>query len=222
MRRRDFITLLSVAVAWPPAARAQQPSQIKRVGVLMNGVATNAVSQSYVTAFEQALNRLGWSEGQNVRIDVRWNASDATLARTYAAQLLGFQPDVILVASTANLIALQQATNTVPIVFVQVSDPIVQGFVASLTKPGGNVTGFVAYEFSIGGKWLDLLKKIAPEVARVAVMFNPDTAPQSTFFMRSIEAAASPLKCEQSPSRFVPSRRSNLRSRILRVSRTAV
>ena len=193
MRRRQFITLLSSAAVWPLAARAQQPGSAKRIGVLMNSVATDAVSQSFLAAFVQALLHLGWSEGQNIRIDVRWSAGDAALARIYAAQLIGLMPDVILASSTTNLAVLQQATSTVPVVFVQVSDPVEQGFVANLTKPGGNLTGFSLYEFSIGGKWLDLLKEVAPALARVAVVFNPDTSPQSKFFMRSIEAAAPSL-----------------------------
>ena len=166
---------------------------MRRVGVLMNGAATEAESQSYVAAFVQGLRQLGWIEGQNLRIDIRWNAGDAALARIYAAQLIGLMPDVILAASTINLTVVRQATSTVPVVFVQVSDPVAQGFVASLTQPGGNITGFSAYEFSIGGKWLDLLKEVAPGLARVAVMFNPDTSPQSKFFMRAIEAAAPSL-----------------------------
>jgi ABC-type uncharacterized transport system substrate-binding protein len=193
MRRRQFITLLSSAAVWPLAARAQQPGSAKRIGVLMNSAATDTVSQSYLAAFVQALLQLGWSEGQNIRIDVRWSAGDAALARIYAAQLIGLMPDVILASSTTNLAVLQQATSTVPVVFVQVSDPLAQGFVANLTKPGGNLTGFSLYEFSIGGKWLDLLKEVAPALARVAVVFNPDTSPQSKFFMRSIEAAAPSL-----------------------------
>ena len=120
----------------------------------------------------------------------RWNAGDAALARTYAAQLIGLQPDVILSASTTNLIDLRQATNTIPIVFVQVSDPVAQGFVSNLTRPGGNLTGFSAFDFSIGGKWVDLLKQVKPELARVAVVYNQDTAPQTRFFMPSIESAA--------------------------------
>jgi putative ABC transport system substrate-binding protein len=190
IKRRDFITLLGGAVAWPLAARAQQ---MRRVGVLMNAAATDAIPVSYVVAFVRALAQLGWSEGQNLRVDVRWNAGDASLARIYAAQLIGLQPDVILSASTTNLMILRQATNTIPIVFVQVSDPVAQGFVASVTKPGGNLTGFSMYEFSVAGKWLDLLKEIAPGLARVAVMSNPDTSPQSKFFMRSVEAAAPSL-----------------------------
>ena len=187
--RREFITLLGAAAAWPLAARAQR-EPMRRIGVLMNGAATETIPRSYVATFVQGLRQLGWSEGQNLRIDVRWNAGDAALARIYAAQLIGLTPDVILAASTTNLTVIQQATNTVPVVFVQVSDPVEQGFVASVTKPGGNLTGFSMFEFSVGGKWVDLLKEIAPSLARVAVMFNPDTSPQSKFFMRSIEAAA--------------------------------
>jgi putative tryptophan/tyrosine transport system substrate-binding protein len=194
VRRREVLTLLGgAAVAWPLAARAQQADRMRRIGVLMNGTATEARLQSYVAAFVQGLRQLGWNEGQNIRIDVRWNAGDADLARTYAAQLIGLMPDVILASSTTNLTVIQQATSPVPVVFVQVSDPVAQGFVASVAKPGGNLTGFSMYEFSIGGKWVDLLKAAAPGLARVAVMFNPDTSPQSKFFMRSVEAAAPSL-----------------------------
>src|SRR5262245_383247 len=190
IRRREFIfTLGGAAAAWPRVARAEAGS-LRRVGVLMNGAATDAVPQSYVAAFVQALRQVGWIDGQNLRIDIRWNAGDAALARIYAAQLIGLMPDVIVAASTTNLTTVQQATSTVPVVFLQVSDPVEQGFVASMTSPGGNLTGFSMYEFSVGGKWVDLLKEIAPALARVAVMFNPDTSPQSKFFMRSIEAAA--------------------------------
>jgi putative ABC transport system substrate-binding protein len=189
MRRREFIGLLGgAAAAWPVAARAQQGERVRRIGVLMNDAATEAVSQSYVAEFVQRLRQLGWVEGRNIRIDVRWNAGDAALARIYAAQLIGLMPDVILAASTTNLRVVQQATNSVPVVFVRVSDPVEQGFIASLTKPGGNLTGFSTYEFSVGGKWVDLLKEFAPSLTLVAVMFNPDTAPQSKFFMRSVEA----------------------------------
>jgi putative ABC transport system substrate-binding protein len=194
VRRRDFILLLAGAgaAAWPRAARAQS-SSLPRIGVLMNGTATDTVLQSYVAAFQQGLRELGRIEGRNVRVDIRWSAGDAALARIYAAQLIGLVPDVILASSTLNLTVVQQATTTVPVVFVQVSDPVVQGFVANLTRPGGNLTGFSIYEFSVGGKWLDLLKEIAPALSRVAVVFNPDTSLQSKFFMRSIEAAAPSL-----------------------------
>jgi len=141
---------------------------------------------------------LGWIEGQNLRIDTRWSAGDAALARVYAAQLIGLTPEVILASSTTNLMVIQQATSTVPVVFIQVSDPVAQGFVTNVTRPGGNLTGFSMYEFAIGNKWLDLLKEIAPGLARAGVMFNPDTSPQSKFFMRSIEAAAPSLGVQAS------------------------
>jgi len=169
---------------------------MRRVGVLMNGTANEATTQTYIAAFLQELRQLGWTEGQNVRIDIRYSAGDYALARTYAAQLIGLMPEVILTGSTTNLTAIREATNTVPVVFTAVSDPVGQGFVESLAKPGGNITGFSAFEFSIGGKWLDLLKRTAPRLARVAVLFNPDTSPQSKFFMRSIEDGAKSLGIE--------------------------
>jgi ABC-type uncharacterized transport system substrate-binding protein len=194
-RRKFLATIGGAALAWPFAARAQQGERMRRIGVLMNGAATDE-AQSYMAAFVQGLRQLGWVEGQNLRVDIRWNAGDAALARTYAAQLIGLMPDVILAVTTVNLEIVRQATSTAPVVFVQVSDPVAQGFVASLPKPGGNLTGFSGTEFSVGGKWLDLLKEIAPGLARVAIMFNPDTAPQAKFFMRSIEAAASSLRVQ--------------------------
>jgi putative ABC transport system substrate-binding protein len=193
MRRRNFIAGLGAAAASPLAARAQQLGGVRRVSVLMNSVASDTEFQSYVAVFIQGLRRLGWLEGQNLRVDVRWSAGNAGLAQTYAEQLIGLMPDVILVASTTNLTAIRHATSTVPVVFVSVSDPVAQGFVASVRQPGGNITGFNRYEFSIGGKWLGLLKEAAPGLARVAVMFNPDTSPQSKFFVQAIETAAASL-----------------------------
>jgi putative ABC transport system substrate-binding protein len=191
MRRREFIAGLSgAAAAWPLAARAEQGGAMRRIGVLMNAAATETEYQSYLAAFIQGLRQLGWTEGQNLRIDVRWNAGDVGLARTYAAQLIGLMPDVILAAGTINLTVIQQATSTVPIVFVQVADPVAQGFVASVRQPAGNLTGFSLLEFSLGGKWLSLLKEIAPGLARIAVMFNPETAPYIKFLMQVIESAA--------------------------------
>jgi putative ABC transport system substrate-binding protein len=143
-----------------------------------------------VAALVQGLRNLGWIEGQNLRIEYRWNGGSAELARAYAAELVALAPDVILSASTNNLTALQRLSPTTPIVFVQVSDPVMQGFVLNLAHPGGNITGFASFEFTIGGKWVDLLKQLAPATARVAVMFNPQTSPQSKFFLDSIEAAA--------------------------------
>jgi putative ABC transport system substrate-binding protein len=166
---------------------------MRRVGVLMNGSATGALTQAYVKTIAETLRAAGWIEGKNISIDVRYNAGDAALARIFAAQLIGLMPDVFLAASTTNLTIVRELTNTVPIVFIGVSDPVEQGFVSNYAKPGGNITGFTAFEFSIGGKWLELLKTIAPDLARIAVMFNPDTSPQSSFFMRSIGAAGASL-----------------------------
>jgi putative ABC transport system substrate-binding protein len=197
MQRREFITLIGgAAAAWPLVARAQQPGPMRRIGVLMNGVADHPEGPNYLPTFLQALLKLGWTDGQNIRIDYRWSAGDAERARTYATELVALAPDVILSASTTNLIALQQATRTIPIVFIQVSDPVAQGFIPNLAHPGGNLTGFTAFEFLTGGKWLDLLKQITPGIVRVAVVFNPDTSPQSKLFMNSIEAAAPSLGVE--------------------------
>jgi putative ABC transport system substrate-binding protein len=193
LNRRTLISLLGGAAAWSVEARAQQRDRVRRIGVLMNGAATEAVLQSYVAALVQGLGELGWVEGKNLHIDLRWSAGDATLARIYAAQLIGLMADVIVAATTNNLIAIRQATSTIPVVFLSVSDPVAQGFVTNVAKPGGNLTGFSAYEFSIGGKWLDLLKDIAPGLERVGVMSNPDTSPQSKFFVQSVEAAARSL-----------------------------
>jgi ABC transporter substrate binding protein len=150
VNRRALITLLGGAAVWPMAARGQQGERMRRIGVLMNAAATETVPQAYVAAFAQGLRQLGWTEGQNLRVDVRWNAGDAQLARIYAAQLIGLMPDAILTASTTSLTIIQQATSTVPVVFVQVSDPVEQGFVSNAAKPGGNLTGFSLFEFSIG------------------------------------------------------------------------
>jgi putative tryptophan/tyrosine transport system substrate-binding protein len=191
MRRRQFIAGLGSAAAWPVVARAQQSDRMRRVGVLLRGDST--LDQSYMTAFRQGLRQSGWIEGQNLRIDVRSAADDAALARTNAVELIGLTPDVILAASTVNLIPVAQVTRTVPVVFVSVADPVAQGFVASVRQPGGNLTGFSLFEFSLGGKWLDLLKQAAPSLTRVAMIFNPDTAPYSKFFIEVIEATAPSL-----------------------------
>jgi putative ABC transport system substrate-binding protein len=197
MKRREFITLFGgAAVAWPLTARAQQPDRVRRIGVLMNGVADRPEGPNFLPSFLQALRKLGWTDGQNVRIDTRWSAGNAELARTFAAELAALAPDVILSASTTNLVAMQQATRTIPIVFVQVSDPVAQGFVPNLAHPGGNLTGFTSFEAPFGGKWLDLLKQFAPGIVRVAIIFNPDTSPQSKLFMSSIEAVAPSLGVE--------------------------
>ena len=194
MRRREFITLLGSAAAWPLAAQAQQP---KRVGVLMDGVSTASVGQTNLSFFVQGLRKLGWIDGENIRNEVRWNAGDRSLIEAYASDLVGlFKPDVLLVASTANLAAVQRATSTIPIVFMTVSDPVEQGFVPNLAHPGSNITGFANPEFSIAGKWADLLKQMAPSIARVALVFNLETSPQSKLFVHAAEVAAPSLGME--------------------------
>ena len=155
----------------------------------MNNSTNDADAVRREAIFAKALDALGWKQGENVSLDVRWTEGDPSLMKRYAAELVGLQPKVILAASTSNLTALLEQTRTVPIVFLQVSDPVAQGLVSDLTHPGGNITGFSGFEFSLGGKWLDLLKQIAPSLTRVFIVFNPDTSPQSKYFQRSIEAA---------------------------------
>jgi putative ABC transport system substrate-binding protein len=190
MKRRAFIAGLGGAAAWPVVARAQQNGQVRRIGVLMNNTPAEHVYQSYLTTFVRTLQTLGWTDGQNLHTDIRWSGGDPERARSNAEELVGATPDLIFSATSLNLAALLQVTHTIPIVFVQVSDPVAQGFVKDLVHPGGNITGFSAYEFSMGAKWLDLLKQMVPTVERVGVMSNPETAPQSKFFLRSIEAVA--------------------------------
>jgi putative tryptophan/tyrosine transport system substrate-binding protein len=171
VKRRDFITLLGGAgVAWPLAARAQQPERMRRIGVLMNLASEDAEGQARLAAFHQGLQQLGWTVGRNVQIDYRWGAGNADRIRKFAAELVALAPDVILSAGSPSVAALQQATRSVPIVFVLVVDPVSSGFVDSLARPGGNITGFAWAEYSIGGKWLELLKEIAPGMTRAAVI----------------------------------------------------
>jgi len=170
VRRRDIITLVGAAAAWPLVARAQQPERVRRIGVLMNRAADNPDGQARLAAFQQTLQQLGWSEGRNVRIDIRWGADDVERERRYAAELIGLAPDIILAGGTLSMAALQQTGRSVPIVFAAIADPVGAGFVDSLARPGGNVTGFMAFEYSLSGKWLELLKEIAPSVKRAAVL----------------------------------------------------
>jgi putative ABC transport system substrate-binding protein len=191
MRRREFMTFVGgAAAALPMTVLAQQPERVRRVGVLMSLPENHPDIQARVPAFVQALGRLGWVEGRNIRIDYRFAASDPTLFETYAAELVGLAPDVILATSSSAIAALRQQTRTIPIVFSPVADPVGQGFVQSLARPGGNLTGFTNYDAELMGKWLQLLKEVAPSVTRVAVIFNPDTAPYAPLFNRAIEAAA--------------------------------
>jgi putative ABC transport system substrate-binding protein len=176
MRRREVITLLGGAVAWPLAARAQQPEQMARIGVLFPGAAEDQDGRSRIAAFLQGLAVLGWTEGRNVRIEYRWGVGNPDLIRKHATELVALSPNVILTTGGTPLAPLLQATRSIPIVFAQLPDPIGAGFVDSLARPGGNVTGFGVFEFGVAGKWLELLKQIAPDLTRAAVIRDPTIA----------------------------------------------
>jgi putative ABC transport system substrate-binding protein len=171
MKRREFITLLGgAAAAWPVAARAQQASAMRRVGVLIGAAADDSIGQARIAAFQGGLQQLGWTRDRNVRFDMRWASVDAENYRKYAAELVALEPDVILASSGAVVGPLRRATRTIPIVFTETSDPVGAGFVESLSRPGGNITGFLSFEYGMGGKWLELLKQIAPHITRTAVL----------------------------------------------------
>ena len=190
MRRREFIRLLGgAAVAWPLTVRAQQAGQVRRVGVLMPESESAPESKARVAAFHARLQELGWTPGRNLQIDYRWGMGDIERTRTLAVDLVNSAPDALLAVATPSLVAIQKATRTIPIVFVAISEPVANGFVTSLARPGGNATGFTNLEPGFSAKWLELLKGIAPRVSRVALMFNPTTAVIDLFF-RSAEAAA--------------------------------
>jgi putative tryptophan/tyrosine transport system substrate-binding protein len=191
MRRREFITLVAgAAAAWPLAARAQHSGErVRRITALMSMTADDPEAQPRVAAFESGLRELGWLDGRNLRIEYRW-VSDGDLLRRNAAELARVPPDLILATSTPVMAALQEQGLSVPIMFVQVTDPVGQGLVPNLARPGGHITGFTNFEFSIGTKWLEVLKQIAPRVTRVALTYNPETAPYADLFQRPVEAAA--------------------------------
>jgi len=177
MRRREFISLLGGAAAWPLAARAQQGERIRRIGVLSSLPESDTESVARRAVFEKALQALGWTVGRNLRIDYRWTNAEPALLRKFAAELSALAPDVILVSGNSAIAPMLQAARTIPIVFVQVIDPVGSGFIESMARPGGNVTGFTQFEYSLAGKWLDLLKEVAPEVTRVAVVRDPTRGP---------------------------------------------
>jgi putative ABC transport system substrate-binding protein len=197
-RRKFLATLGSAAAAWPLAGRAQQGERGRRIGVLMNVAADDAEGQARIAAFLQGLQQLGWTDGGNVRIDYRWAAGDANRFQRYAEELLALAPDVILASATPSVQALQRATRTVPIVFAIVSDPVASGFVQSLARPGGSATGFMQFEFGLSGKWLELLKQVAPDVTRAAVLRDPDVGSGTTQFA-VIHAMGPLLRVEVSP-----------------------
>jgi len=200
MKRRAFLTLLGSAVAaWPLAARAQQPTKRgRRIGVLIGFAETDPAVQSWLAAFRDALAKLGWTEGSNFQIELRWAGYDSDRMKTFAKELVDLRPDAILSVTTPVTGALVRETQTIPIVIVTVADPISSGFVTNLGRPGGNVTGFALYEPSMGGKWLEQLKQIAPGVTRVALLFNPTTTVPIKFYMASIQAAASSFAVQTS------------------------
>jgi len=189
MRRRGFIAVVGGAAAWPFAGHAQQPERLRRVGVLLPSPENDPLTQRIVKVLADALGRYGWIEGRNIRIDYRFAAGDPTLYKNYGAELVGLAPDVILADTPPAVAALRTLTRTIPIVFVLVVDPVGLGFVQSLARPGANITGFSALDAPLMGKWLQLLKEVAPSVTRVAVIFNPDTTVAS-LFNGAIEAAA--------------------------------
>ena len=198
MQRRQFIALLGGAATWPPTARAQQGERMRRIGVLLAATADDARFQTFLGAFLQELQSLGWSIGRNVQVDTRWATANAAAIRKHAAELAALEPDVILAHGSSTVAQLLQATRTVPIVFPVVADPVGAGFVDSLGRPGGNATGFMSFEYGMGGKWLELLKQIAPGVIRVAV-FRDASSPSGNAQFGAIQAMAPSLRVEVTP-----------------------
>jgi putative ABC transport system substrate-binding protein len=197
MRRREFMLALGGAAAWPLVARAQQLEHMRRIGVLMGYAENDSEAQDWVAAFREGLQKLGWMEGRNIRFDIRWAWSDVEAMQRLARELIAMEPDVILSQITPTTAALLKQTRTISIVFVTVADPVGSGFVASFPRPGGNVTGFRAFEGSLGGKWLELLKDVAPRVTRVAVPFNPTTAATfAEYYINSVKAGAASFGVE--------------------------
>ena len=194
--RRKFVAALGgTAFAWPLAARAQQPEQMRRIGALEYQAADDPIIKSAFAAFTQGLQQLGWAEGRNLRIEYRWAAGDISALRANAVELVQLRSDVIFAAGSPGLAAAQQATRTISIVFINVADPVGQGFIASLAHPGGNATGFTNFEFAMGGKWLNMVKDLVPHAARVALLVNPDNS-NASIFLRSIETVASSFGVE--------------------------
>jgi putative tryptophan/tyrosine transport system substrate-binding protein len=194
MKRREFIAGLGSAVAWPVVARAQQEERIRRIGILMAFDESDPKAKSYLAVFADELSKLGWTDGRNLRSDIRWAAGKVDRLRALAKELVELRPDVIFTSNSPETAALQRETQTIPIVFVLVGEPVEQGFVQSLARPGGNITGFIPQEMAMAGKWLEVLTQIAPNVKRVAAMFNPDTLPAGSYYVSAFETAAKSLK----------------------------
>jgi len=192
MRRRDFIAgVAGFSAAWSPAVRAQQGEPVRRIGVLLNLSENDREAQRLVAAFQDGLAQLGWADGRNLRLVYRWAGGDVGRIRSFAKELVELSPDVVVGYATPSVVALQQETRSIPIVFLSVTDPVGQGLVASLAHPGGHTTGFAVFEFSLGTKWMDALKQIAPSLRRVTTIFNPKTAPYYPLYLQAIEKAAS-------------------------------
>jgi putative ABC transport system substrate-binding protein len=197
LKRREFITLLGGAAAWPLAVAAQQAERIRRIGILMTTTETDSQGQDRFAAFRQGLAKLGWTDARNLQIETRWGAGNAARVQTLAAELAALKPDLLIATNTSSLTALQSQTHAIPIIFTQVVDPLGLGFVTSLARPGGNITGFSTYEFSVGTKWSELLKQIAPHVIRLAVIYDP-SLPSWKGFFGTIDAAARSLGIQAS------------------------
>jgi putative ABC transport system substrate-binding protein len=196
MRRREFVSLICGAAAWPLAARAQQPGRVRRIGVLMGFTAGDAEGLERARTIAQELQNRGWRDNYSARIDYRWPGGDTEQIQALARELVSLSPDVLIADGTAAAVALRQVTRTIPIVFLMASDPVGMGIVQSLARPGGNATGVFALELSMGGKWLELLKEIVPDLRRVAVIFNPDTGPLAPLYLHSVETAATLFSIE--------------------------
>jgi putative ABC transport system substrate-binding protein len=197
MRRREFITLVGSAAVWPLAARAQQNERMRRIGILMGYAENDREAQAWVAAFREVLQKLGWTEGRNIRIDTLWSRFDTEMTKRFAQELVAMQPDLIVSQVTPTTAALLQQTRTIPIVFAMVADPVGSGFVSNMSRPGGQVTGFATIEGSLGGKWLELLKEVAPRVERVAVLFNPTTsATFAEYYLNPLKAASASFGVE--------------------------
>ena len=196
MRRREFFTLLSSAAAWPLAARAQQAEQMRRIGILTSLAVTDPEAQTWDDAFRKRLEALGWVDGRNVHFDRRWGTVSIEHLQQSAKEFVRLNPDMLLAITTPATAALQAETRTIPIVFAAVSDPVGSGFIASLAKPGGNITGFIDIEASLSGKWLELMREVAPHVSRVGMMFNPKTAPHARYYLDTFRSAAAKLSIE--------------------------
>jgi putative tryptophan/tyrosine transport system substrate-binding protein len=202
MRRRDLVKgIVGSTVGWPLAARAQQPERVRRIGALMGYADSDREAQTDVTAFRKGLQKLGWAEGRNISIETRWATPENAGARKrFAKELVALQPDLVLSHTTPTTAALLRETRTIPVIFANVSDPIGSGFVASLSRPGGNVTGFTTIEGSMGGKWLELLKEISPHVNRVAFLFNPETATYAEYYLNLFKTAGTSFGVEATPA----------------------